>query len=76
MTIPFTYLGILVGGSHKRREFWIEMIGKIHKKLSRWKGRAISLDGRVYSDKVGIIYFAFIIKVYLSNATRGEEGSD
>jgi len=29
MTIPFTYLGIPIGGNHRKREFWIGMIEKI-----------------------------------------------
>jgi len=36
-----------IGGNHKRKDFWNEMIEKIQKKLSRWRGRSISLAGRV-----------------------------
>jgi len=46
MKVPFTYLGILVGGNQRRKEFWQGLMSKIRKRLSRWKGRHISFAGR------------------------------
>ena len=47
MASPFVYLGILVGGSHKRGAFWNEVIEKVQARLSRWKGRCLSMAGRI-----------------------------
>ena len=47
MKTPFKYLGLLVGGSHKRVSFWDEVLKRIKIRLGRWKDRFLSLDGRV-----------------------------
>ena len=47
MVTPFLYLGLSVGGCHKRRAFWDGMVGIMNKSLSRWKGRFLSLVGRI-----------------------------
>ncbi|XP_068504142.1 uncharacterized protein [Phaseolus vulgaris] len=38
MGSPFVYLGLPVGGSHKRGDFWNGVIEKVQARLSRWKG--------------------------------------
>jgi len=47
MRTPFKYLGILVGGFHKRCEFWDEVVNRVKSRLGRWKGRYISMAGRI-----------------------------
>ena len=47
MGFPFVYLGLPVGGSHKRDDFWNGVIEKVKTRLSRWKGKCLSLAGRV-----------------------------
>jgi len=47
MRTPFKYLGLPVGGCHKRGEFWDEMVNKVKSILGRWKGRYISMAGRI-----------------------------
>ena len=47
MTTPFKYLGLLVGGSHKKGSFWGGVIKKLKSRLCRWKGRLLSLDKRI-----------------------------
>ncbi|XP_068486473.1 uncharacterized mitochondrial protein AtMg00310-like [Phaseolus vulgaris] len=47
MSIPFKYLGMPVGGCHKRGEFWDEVVNRVKKRLGRWKGRFISMAGRI-----------------------------
>ena len=47
MVVPFIYLGMPVGGSHKRGDFWNGVIEKVQTRLSRWKGRCLSMAGRV-----------------------------
>jgi len=44
MAPPFIYLGLPVGGSHKRGAFWNRVIEKVQARLSRWKGRSF-FDG-------------------------------
>lgn len=47
MDIPFTYLGLTIGGNPSRCCFWESVLSKIRKKLSVWKGRNLSFAGRV-----------------------------
>ena len=47
MRTLFKYLGLPVGGCHKRGEFWDEVVNKVKRKLGRWKGRFISMAGRI-----------------------------
>ena len=47
MVTPFLYLGLSVGRSHKRRAFWDGVVVRMKKRLSRWKGRFLSLTGRI-----------------------------
>jgi len=47
MAPPFIYLGLPVGGSHKRDAFWNGVIEKVQARLSRWKGRSLSMAGRI-----------------------------
>ncbi|KAI5417416.1 hypothetical protein KIW84_042139 [Lathyrus oleraceus] len=45
--IPFTFLGIPIGGNHRRRLFWSMMLSKMKKRLSGWRGKHLSLGGKV-----------------------------
>jgi len=47
MVTPFVYLGLSVGGCHKRGVFWNGVLERVQGKLSRWKGRCLSLAGRI-----------------------------
>jgi len=47
MDIPFTYLGLPIGGNPSRCSFWEPVLSKIRKKLSVWKGKNLSFAGRV-----------------------------
>ena len=47
MVTPFVYLGLPVGGCHKRDAFWSGVIERVQGKLSRWRGRCLSLAGRI-----------------------------
>nr|GEZ28987.1 RNA-directed DNA polymerase, eukaryota [Tanacetum cinerariifolium] len=46
-TTPFTYLGVMVGGSMSRLHTWDEVIRKISSRLSRWKVKTILIGGRL-----------------------------
>ena len=47
MQIPFKYLGMQVGGNPRRRQFWEPVVDKVKARLSAWKGKCLSLAGRV-----------------------------
>lgn len=47
MKIPFTYLGIPLGGNPRRLAFWDPIIYKIRSRLSKWKQQHLSFGGRV-----------------------------
>jgi len=47
MVAPFIYLGMPVGGSHKRGDFWKLVIEKVQARLSRWKGRCLTMARRI-----------------------------
>jgi len=47
MNIPFKYLEMLIGGNPRREEFWNPIIDKIKLRLSRWKGKVLSLAREV-----------------------------
>ena len=67
MTIPFTYLGVLARGNHRKIYFWQVMLRKLRKRLAIWKGRHISFAGRVTLIKSVIsvipLYFISIFKI-------------
>jgi len=46
MEVPFTYLGIEVGGN-PRKKFWESVLKKLKSRLSVWKGRFLSMAGRL-----------------------------
>jgi len=47
MGIPFKYLGLEVGGNPRKKSFWDPVISKLNTRLSVWKGRFLSLAGRM-----------------------------
>lgn len=46
-SFPFTYLGLPIGGQISRLKAWDPIIERIEKKLDLWKGRLLSIGGRV-----------------------------
>ncbi|KAJ9535108.1 hypothetical protein OSB04_un001812 [Centaurea solstitialis] len=46
-SLPFTYLGLPVGGNMKKKALWSVVVEKINKKLSAWKSKCISIGGRL-----------------------------
>ncbi|GJW84460.1 hypothetical protein Tco_0157605 [Tanacetum coccineum] len=44
---PFNYLGVKVGMSSSRRKSWDEVLDKISSRLSKWKIKTLSIDGRL-----------------------------
>ncbi|GKE17413.1 RNA-directed DNA polymerase, eukaryota, partial [Tanacetum coccineum] len=49
---PFNYLGVKVGSSSSRSNFWDEVIAKLSSRLSKWKIKMLSIGGRFILNKV------------------------
>jgi len=47
MKTPFNYLRLPVGGCFKRNVFWEEVVNRIKNRLGNWKGRFVSVVGRI-----------------------------
>ncbi|GKV05586.1 hypothetical protein SLEP1_g17582 [Rubroshorea leprosula] len=45
--LPFKYLGIPVGGNHRKLALWKPLLESFKKKLASWKGQNLSLRGRI-----------------------------
>lgn len=64
--LPFTYLGVPVGGSPSRSSFWKPVIEKHLSKLAIWKCKNLSFGGRITLLKLVLsalpIYFFSVFK--------------
>jgi len=47
MEVPFIYLGLEVGGNPRKKKFWEPVLRKLKSRLSVWKGRFLSMAGRL-----------------------------
>jgi len=47
MRIPFKYLGLEVGGNPRKVQFLEPVVNKVSARLSTWKGRCLSMAGRI-----------------------------
>ncbi|GKV24110.1 hypothetical protein SLEP1_g33762 [Rubroshorea leprosula] len=64
--LPFKYLGIPIGGNHRRISMWQPLLDSFKKKLTRWKGRHLSLGGRItLINSVLTSLPVFLMSVYL-----------
>lgn len=52
--IPFKYLGVQIGGSPKRIATWDPIVSNFRKKLASWKGKHLSLGGRIILIKTAL----------------------
>ena len=46
-TLPITYLGVPIHWTHLITEHWDALVDKVETKLQGWKGKLLSLGGRV-----------------------------
>jgi len=65
MDMPFKYLSMVIGGNPRRCEFWTPILDKIRSRLSRWKGRLLSMTGQICLIKsvisaLPLFYFYFL----------------
>ena len=47
MLIPFKYLGMEVGDNPRKGKFWEPIVDKLRNRLSGWKGRFLSMIGKI-----------------------------
>ncbi|XP_068474695.1 uncharacterized protein [Phaseolus vulgaris] len=47
IAIPFKYLGLEIGGNPGKASFWEPAINRINARLSSWKGKFLSMAGRI-----------------------------
>jgi len=47
MKLPFQYLGVEVGENSRKKQLWDPVVKKVEAKLSSWKGRFLSMAGRI-----------------------------
>lgn len=63
-SLPFTYLGLPIGGNTSRLALWDPIIDRMRKKLSTWKGSLLSQGGRTTLIKASLsslpLYFMSI----------------
>lgn len=53
-SLPFTYLGLSVGCDTSRLKAWDLIIDRVRKRLESWKGRLLSIGGKVTLIKASI----------------------
>lgn len=46
-SLPFVYLGLLIGGNSRRVDMWQPIVDKFSKMLSIWKQKNMSFGGRL-----------------------------
>ena len=65
--LPFTYLGLPIGGRAARISTWDPIITRIERKLATWKGGLLSMAGRLTLIKASVsslpIYFMSLFPV-------------
>nr|KYP37880.1 Putative ribonuclease H protein At1g65750 family [Cajanus cajan] len=47
LKLHFIYLGLPIGANPRRKEIWNLVVEKIKRRLSNWKGKVLSMAGRV-----------------------------
>ncbi|GKV00002.1 hypothetical protein SLEP1_g12766 [Rubroshorea leprosula] len=45
--LPVKYLGIQIGGNHRKLSMWQPLVNSFKTKLASWKGRGLSMGGRI-----------------------------
>jgi len=55
MAVSFMYLGLEVGGNLRKTKFWEPVLSKLKARLNAWKGRFLSMVGRICLIKSVII---------------------
>jgi len=69
MGVPFKYLGLEVGGNPRKKLFWEPVITKLKARLNMWKGRFLSMTGRICL----INYVILVIPLYYLSLFKAPE---
>jgi len=74
MKAPFSYLGVTVDENHERCAFWEGLLNKLRSRLCSWKGKSLSLAGRVYLIKSVLTSVPlFYVSLFCMSATMVKE---
>lgn len=68
--LPFTYLGIPIGGNPRRTTLWQPILAKMRWKLSSWKQKSFSVGGRLCLFKCSQCSTTLLI--FLPDSKRSE----
>ncbi|XP_028085089.1 uncharacterized protein LOC114286192 [Camellia sinensis] len=67
--LPFTYLGLPLGASPKKKTTWLPVINKFKSKLASWKRKTLSFGGRLTMIKSVLtslpMYYLSLFKVLM-----------
>ena len=67
MKVLFKYVGLPIEGCHKREAFWDGVVARIKSRLGRWKGRNLSMNGRICLIKSVLVYSVVLhVNVYVA----------
>lgn len=72
-TLPFVYLGLLIGANPRRKEAWLPIIQKISKKLALWKHKHISFFERICLIIPYWLLYLYFISLSFLNAKESVE---
>ena len=66
-SLPFTYLGLPIGGNISRRAAWEPVIDRMKNKLAAWNGKLLSIGGRLTLIKASLsslpLYFMSLFPI-------------
>jgi len=66
MGLPFSYLGLEVGGNPRKKKFWDPVLNKLKARLNVWKGWFLSMAGRICLIKSVLtstpLYYLFLFR--------------
>lgn len=69
-SLPFSYMGVLVGANMLLKKNWKPIVDKFQSKLSNWKANSLSFGGKIDLDKTGFGKFTYILSVIIQSTTR------
>lgn len=65
--LPFTYLGLLIGGNSSGLDLWEPIMDRMGKKLATWKSKMLSIGGRLTLLKASLtslpVYFMSLFRM-------------
>lgn len=67
---PFKYLGLPVGGNHKRVLAWKSVVDTVRRRVTTWNNKYLSIGGRIMLLKSVL----FIIPVYYISFLKAPSG--